>query len=344
MAVLAQQVAAGIERRVLEQSSEREHALFEAYLRTGDLPTLRSRPSLRDLPRADRFLLEEKATELIALGQRAAVEVPLSRARIATLRAVPTTEPAGLVGVVAQVRIQDGPWEPVTEAPAAEIPDLGPVPQAKPATAHPPRESPTDPWLILFGEPGVGKLAIAARRRIRLLYEAATIIGKTLDVRVTAEELAEVAVPRLADHVTIDLHENVLRGEEPGDPATGLRRVVSRAVAGESSSPRRGKAGPLPPDLPAGGLSPCQEAVLWPDPRTDRSRVRVRSQLAHRRPTALPRPHPGRGDLHAPGGSASFEDDDVCLAEEMARHRRYAWTTPAASPGSTPWRRPAVAA
>ncbi|MET8003141.1 SpoIIE family protein phosphatase [Nonomuraea glycinis] len=320
MAVLAQQVAAGIERRVLEQSSEREHALFEAYLRTGDLPTLRSRPSLRDLPRADRFLLEEKATELIALGQRAAVEVPLSRARIATLRAVPTTEPAGLVGVVAQVRIQDGPWEPVTEAPAAEIPDLGPVPQAKPATAHPPRESPTDPWLILFGEPGVGKLAIAARRRIRLLYEAATIIGKTLDVRVTAEELAEVAVPRLADHVTIDLHENVLRGEEPGDPATGLRRVVSRAVGENLPLHDAGKPVRYLPTSPQADCLLGQEAVMWPDPRTTApaSGYGVNSLIA------VPLLSHGRilgvATFMRLGGSASFEDDDVSLAEEMARH------------------------
>ena len=336
MAVLAQQVAAGIERRVLEQSSEREHALFEAYLRTGDLPTLRSRPSLRDLPRADRFLLEEKATELIALGQRAAVEVPLSACAHRHAAGCAHDRARGVGRHVAQVRIQDGPWEPVTEAPAAEIPDLGPVPQAKPATAHPPRESPTDPWLILFGEPGVGKLAIAARRRIKLLYEAATIIGKTLDVRVTAEELAEVAVPRLADHVTIDLHENVLRGEEPGDPATGLRRVVSRAVRenlplhdtesrSATSRPPRRRTVSLARRPWCGRI----RAPPLPRPGTESTRSSpsrcspTAASWAWRPSCAWGAPRPSRTTTSAsrrkwPG----------------TRTGVYAWTTPAGSPGS----------
>lgn len=316
MAVLAQQVAENIERRILEQSSAREHALFEAYLRTGDLPGLRSGPVLRDLPRGDRFLLEEKATELIALGQRAAVEVPLSRARIATLRAVPTTEPAGAVGVVAQVRIQDGPWESFTETPATEIPDLGHFPQAKTTTVQPP----TDPWLLLFGEPGVGKLALAARRRIRLLYEAATIIGKTLDMRRTAGELTEVAVPRLADHVTIDLYESVLSGEEPADPATDLCRVASRAVRENLPFHDVGKPVHYLPTSPQADCLLGREAVVWPDPRPAApapghgvSSLIAVPLLAHDRVL-------GVATLMRLGGSAPFEDDDVSLAEEMARH------------------------
>lgn len=320
MAILAQQVTEGIERRILEQSSAREQALFEAYLQTEDLPGLRLGPSLRDLPRGDRFLLEEEATKLIALGQRAVIEIPLSHGRIATLRAVPTTEPAGVVGVVAQVRIQDGPWEPLPEAPATELPDLGHVLQAKTTTIQPPMESPTDPWLLLFGEPGVGKLAVAARRRIRLLCEAAMTIGKTLDVRRTAEELAEVAVPRLAEHVTVDLHENVLRGEEPTDPATDLRRVASRAVREDLSSYEVGKPVHYLPTSPQADCLLGQEAVVWPDPRTAASApgygvssLIAVPLLAHGRIL-------GVVTFMRLGSSALFEDDDVSVVEEMVRH------------------------
>ena len=60
--------------------------------------------------------------------------------------------------------------------------------------------------------------ADVARARLELLYDAGVGVGTTLDVTRTAEELAEVAVPRFADFVTVDLLESVLRGEEPASP------------------------------------------------------------------------------------------------------------------------------
>lgn len=57
-----------------------------------------------------------------------------------------------------------------------------------------------------------------ARQRLALVNEASTRIGSTLDMTRTAEELVEVAVPRLADLAIIDLLESVARG---GEPATG---------------------------------------------------------------------------------------------------------------------------
>jgi PAS domain S-box-containing protein len=54
-----------------------------------------------------------------------------------------------------------------------------------------------------------------ARQRLALVNEASTRIGSTLDMTRTAEELVEVAVPRLADFAVIDLLESVVRGDEP---------------------------------------------------------------------------------------------------------------------------------
>ena len=61
-----------------------------------------------------------------------------------------------------------------------------------------------------------------ARQRLAVLDEAAVSIGTTLDLGRTAEELAELVVPRLADFASIDLLEPVLRGDEPakGPPQT----------------------------------------------------------------------------------------------------------------------------
>ncbi|WEH20285.1 SpoIIE family protein phosphatase [Streptomyces sp. VNUA24] len=72
-----------------------------------------------------------------------------------------------------------------------------------------------------------------ARIRLALLDRAGEQIGRTLDVGRTAQELADVVVPTLADFVTVDLLDSVLRGAEPGpldDDSVPLRRVAQQSV------------------------------------------------------------------------------------------------------------------
>ncbi|WP_158103843.1 PP2C family protein-serine/threonine phosphatase, partial [Streptomyces carpinensis] len=73
-----------------------------------------------------------------------------------------------------------------------------------------------------------------AQRRLALLAEASARIGTTLAVVRTAQELADVAVPRLADVVAVDLLEATVRGEEPTpvpvDEMVLLRRAGVRSV------------------------------------------------------------------------------------------------------------------
>ncbi|THA84413.1 SpoIIE family protein phosphatase [Streptomyces sp. A0592] len=79
--------------------------------------------------------------------------------------------------------------------------------------------------------------AEVARSRLQLLYDAGVRIGTTLDVVRTAEELSEVAVPRFADFVTVELLEPVLRGDEPSDVAgvyTEMRRAAITGVRTDS--------------------------------------------------------------------------------------------------------------
>jgi PAS domain S-box-containing protein len=54
-----------------------------------------------------------------------------------------------------------------------------------------------------------------ARERLAILSEASARIGSSLDVMRTGQELADLAVPLLADLVTVDLAESVPLGEEP---------------------------------------------------------------------------------------------------------------------------------
>ncbi|MGY5125054.1 SpoIIE family protein phosphatase [Streptomyces nigrescens] len=79
--------------------------------------------------------------------------------------------------------------------------------------------------------------ADVARGRLKLLYDAGTEIGTTLDVVHTCEELAQFGATRFADIVTVDLAEDVLIGEEPtapGGTATEMRRIASRGAPPDS--------------------------------------------------------------------------------------------------------------
>ncbi|MFF8609504.1 SpoIIE family protein phosphatase [Streptomyces sp. NPDC015346] len=73
-----------------------------------------------------------------------------------------------------------------------------------------------------------------ARQRLLLLNEASSRIGTTLDMARSAQELADVAVPRLADFVTVDLLVSLEDGgEPPSGPLSGpvtMRRVARQSV------------------------------------------------------------------------------------------------------------------
>ncbi|WBO69113.1 SpoIIE family protein phosphatase/ATP-binding protein [Streptomyces camelliae] len=75
--------------------------------------------------------------------------------------------------------------------------------------------------------------AEVARERLNMLYDAGVGIGTSLDVTRTAQELAELAVPRFADFATVDLFDAVLQGEEPR-PGTALRRTAGAGVRKEA--------------------------------------------------------------------------------------------------------------
>ncbi|MEU1946009.1 GAF domain-containing protein, partial [Streptomyces sp. NPDC020125] len=76
-----------------------------------------------------------------------------------------------------------------------------------------------------------------ARERLKLLSDAGVRISSSLDLTGTAEQLVDVAVPRFADIVTVELLEPVLRGEEPEPPYEPL-------------VPHRAAVGGVPPEAP----------------------------------------------------------------------------------------------
>jgi len=73
-----------------------------------------------------------------------------------------------------------------------------------------------------------------ARQRLSLLTEAGTRIGTTLDVTKTAQELADIVVPRFADLAIVDLLDDAFSGGAPAaGPPSGpvvLRRAAHQSV------------------------------------------------------------------------------------------------------------------
>ncbi|MFJ3925983.1 SpoIIE family protein phosphatase [Streptomyces sp. NPDC090022] len=313
------------------------------------------------LDRGDQMILKEKATELLCSTQRAAVEVSLPHGRGVTLVSSPLVSRSGVAGVVVEAVLtgeappvhhlavpphdapRAGPAGPATGAPAGPrgTPGRPPAAPAAGATASP-TEGPADSepsgpgapgrgvrGLVLVGEPEVGKYAVAARRRLELLAEASTRIGTTLDVTRTAQELAEVAVPRLADYVTVDVPEAVLRGEESADPHTELHRAVVHGIRDDCPFYPAGRPVDLLPGTPHMRCLDSGRAVLEADLRhsvgwIDQEPEHARRILAHDVHSLVCVPLLARGVLlgvasfYRSQDPAPFGDDDCWLAQELA--------------------------
>ncbi|MEV5759381.1 SpoIIE family protein phosphatase [Streptomyces tendae] len=173
--------------------------------------------------------------------------------------------------------------------------------------------------------------AEAAAARLGVLYEASVAIGTTLSVTRTAEELAEVAVPRFADHVTVDLAESVLRGNEPPAGVPRLRRVAATPAGSGSGVAPAGEAIAVQPAGPqAAGLA-SRQAVLTSDVRGTpgpwaQNTEDARRMLDHGFHSLITAPLStggsvlGVADFWRSEDSRPFDADDLALVSELAAH------------------------
>ncbi|MCX4584863.1 SpoIIE family protein phosphatase/ATP-binding protein [Streptomyces sp. NBC_01481] len=172
--------------------------------------------------------------------------------------------------------------------------------------------------------------ADVARGRLKLLYDAGTEIGTTLDVVRTCEELAEFAAARFADYATVDLVEAVLRGEEP--PVTGagtdMRRTAFSGLREDTALYPLGKLIRFVPSTPLGFGIRMGEAVLeadlsaytgWQDQDPDRARKLVEYGIH----SMIAVPLRARGVILGVAmfwrseKPEPFEEEDLSLAEEL---------------------------
>ncbi|UGQ11884.1 SpoIIE family protein phosphatase [Yinghuangia sp. ASG 101] len=110
----------------------------------------------------------------------------------------------------------------------------------------------------------------AAPRRTKLMYDAARSIGSVLDVRETAQQLADLLIPEMGDVCVVDLHESVLSGTRwPGGPLRS-DETIRAAVAGPVTPGMLGPGARLPPvpaqfDVPLPELNRGEIVLITPE-------------------------------------------------------------------------------
>ncbi|MCX4820136.1 SpoIIE family protein phosphatase [Streptomyces sp. NBC_01142] len=172
--------------------------------------------------------------------------------------------------------------------------------------------------------------ADVARGRLKLLYDAGTEIGTTLDVVRTCEELAEFAAARFADFATVDLVEAVLRGEEPTATGAGteMRRTAFSGAREDTALYPLGKLIRFVPSTQLGSGIRRGEAVLEADLTAfsgwqEQDPVRARKLVAHGIHSMIAVPLRARGVVLGVAmfwrstKPESFEEEDLSVAEEL---------------------------
>ncbi|MFJ3909320.1 histidine kinase-like protein [Streptomyces sp. 2132.2] len=175
--------------------------------------------------------------------------------------------------------------------------------------------------------------AEVARERLQMLYDAGVRIGTTLDVVRTAEELSEVAVPRFADFVTVELLEPVLKGEEPSRASGAYTEMRRAAMSGVRSDQPLQPVGDIirfvVPTAPMATALDAGHAVLAPDLRAAmgwraQDEAGTRQALDYGLHSLISVPLQARGVVlgmanfwRAADTPEAFDEEDLSFAEEL---------------------------
>ncbi|MGW2560335.1 SpoIIE family protein phosphatase [Streptomyces sp. NPDC001514] len=175
-----------------------------------------------------------------------------------------------------------------------------------------------------------------AQQRLAVLAEGSARIGSTLDVMHTAQELAEVAVPRLADSIAVEVLEPVLMGEEiapgPAPPGAVLRRAASLsrrhgvppgvyAVGEESTFPLVAPSARALADLQPRLVSPVTADSDWVlhDPVRGRRMLEENVHSLMVLPLVAQDRVLGIATFYRWGEQGPFQQDDLTLAADLSR-------------------------
>jgi transcriptional regulator of acetoin/glycerol metabolism len=181
MEALAQEAAAEIEQRLVQNSSEREQALLREFLsanrRTANAVLALSDDLVmtnyvadRSLDGADLRILREKAADLIGGNHDSSGFVVLSRGQMVRLRCHPLATSAGAAGTIVEITLGEAilRHKAPSSMPTEPLPGLAGHSAAwLEASDHVETSCRKQSWVLLVGESGSGKFALAqaAHRR-----------------------------------------------------------------------------------------------------------------------------------------------------------------------------------
>ena len=181
MQALAQEAAAEIEQLLLQQSSEREQALLQEFLAASrrttkavlgvsDLLVMTNQVADRSLDGADHRILREKAADLTTGTRDRSGYVVLSGGQTARLRCHPVASSAGTAGTIVEITLGEAMprHHPASSRPAEPLPGLAGRSAAWTEASNQVEVlCRNGSWVLLVGESGIGKFALAeaAHRR-----------------------------------------------------------------------------------------------------------------------------------------------------------------------------------
>jgi len=210
MSVLVQEAARDVEARLFEQSGDRERALLREFLSacrrtrkpvlslSGDL-TITNVSATHLLDHDDYAIVREKAMELAGSPRETTGEVLLSGGQLVRLLCRPVASSSGNAGTIVEIQLA-GESRPRPVAVAQNAPAMPGLAGRSAAwarachdvDAHSRRRS----WLLLVGEPGVGKVSLARAAHRRVLPRSPLSVLDATDIAdgAAGEWLADLRV------------------------------------------------------------------------------------------------------------------------------------------------------
>ncbi|WP_214108649.1 sigma-54-dependent Fis family transcriptional regulator [Acrocarpospora catenulata] len=246
MTALVQGAAADIAQRLLEDSTERERALLTEFLsatRRAARPVvtvseqlvLTNTAAANLLQPNDQATLRDRALELLGSGRDTVdSSIVLSSGQVARVRYRPVEVGMVAAGAVIEINLHDDPGQNVRVPPRPEAPWgglAGRHPSWLTACQQVETRCHARTWMLLVGEPGVGKLTVAEAAHRRCFPSSHAGVLDAADCAPDVPAWLDL----LRSHLREPFATVILRHVDRLDPVTARRVALTLEEEGEAA-------------------------------------------------------------------------------------------------------------